>query len=239
MKIAFLSDIHGNAEALEQVLNDIESRSPDRIMVLGDLCYRGLEPKRALQRVRSLDAEVIKGNADEWVLRDPRSGEVPEGMLDIMKQERAWTVSKLSEEDLDYLRNLPREIRFEVEGMRIHAFHATPDSLFDIVLPEASNSELQAKLMKTDADVYVYAHIHRPFIRFFQGKCVINLGSVGLPFDGLRQSSYAMVELHEGNVQASIIRVFYDHHKVIRQVEDSDYPNRKLLKQLLLYGSPQ
>lgn len=64
MKIAFISDIHGNAVALESVLEDIDKKNVDRIIVLGDICFRGPEPKRSLDLVRSLDTYVIKGNAD-------------------------------------------------------------------------------------------------------------------------------------------------------------------------------
>ncbi len=77
MKLAFISDIHGNAIALDAVLQDISAKNADKVFVLGDICYRGPEPKRALDLVRSLNCEVIKGNADEWVIRGVREGEVP------------------------------------------------------------------------------------------------------------------------------------------------------------------
>ena len=81
MKIAFISDIHGNAVALDAVLNDIEKKKVDKIYVLGDISYRGPEPKRALELVRSLNTDVIKGNADEWVVRGVREGEVQQVRL--------------------------------------------------------------------------------------------------------------------------------------------------------------
>ncbi|GAA5346504.1 metallophosphoesterase family protein [Planifilum fimeticola] len=69
MRVAFIADIHGNGVALDAVLEDIEKRKVDRIAVLGDIAFRGPEPKRVLERVRSLPADVIKGNADEWTAR--------------------------------------------------------------------------------------------------------------------------------------------------------------------------
>lgn len=230
MKIAFISDIHGNAVALEAVLKDIEKKQIDMIYVLGDICYRGPEPKRSLQLVKSLNVNVIKGNADEWVVRGVKKGEVPDLALELMNEEREWTLSKLNKEDIDYLKNLPTELYFEVKGLKINAFHATPDSLFDIVLPHESDDTINTKLMTlTDSDIYVYAHIHKPYIRYIKGKVIINIGSVGLPFDGVKKSSYAIVDIDNKRVSTSIERVEFDLEKVIKQYEELDYPNKNMV----------
>lgn len=230
MKMAFISDIHGNAVALESVLRDIETKQVDKVYVLGDLCYRGPEPKRSLELIQSLNTEVIKGNADEWVIRGVEKGEVPEQALAMMNEERDWTVSNLSEEDIAYLADLPAEISLEVSGTKINAFHATPESLFEVVLPGEEDQTIQTKLMSgSAADIYVYAHIHKPYIRYLNGKTVINIGSVGLPFDGINKSSYAVVEIKGDRVSTSIERVPFDVEKVIEQYEQSGYPNQKMV----------
>lgn len=80
--------------------------------------------------------------------------------------------------------------------MKIHAFHATPESLFEVVLPHVEDEVLQEKIIsKTDADIYVYVHIHKPYIRYIQGKIVMNIGSVGLPFDGMTKAFMASWKL--------------------------------------------
>lgn len=68
---------------MKRVLNDIKENKIDKIYVLGDLCYRGPEPKRSLELIRSLNTEVIKGNADEWVIRGVREGEVPQKVIEL------------------------------------------------------------------------------------------------------------------------------------------------------------
>ncbi|MFT9493392.1 metallophosphoesterase family protein [Anaerosolibacter sp.] len=229
MKIVFLADIHGNANALEAVLKDIEERNVDKVFVLGDICYRGPEPQRSLDLVRELNTEVIKGNADEWVVRGFHQGEVPAQALEMMNKERDWTISQLDTESIDYLKSLPLELKMELEGVRIHAYHATPQSLFDIVLPDESEESLIESQMVQEANIYVYAHIHKPFIRYTNGKCIINTGSVGLPFDGLNKASYAMVELDGNNYQTAIIRVEYDVEKVIDQYCAIEYPNKDFM----------
>ncbi|MCM3568475.1 metallophosphoesterase [Neobacillus mesonae] len=234
MKIAFISDIHGNAVALDAVLSDLKHRQVDKLYVLGDICYRGPEPKRSLDLVRSLHTEVIKGNADEWVVRGVRKGEVPDQALELMNSEREWALEYLNSEDLDYLKNLPTHLKLEVEGLKIAAFHATPDSLFDVVPPNEEDETLSARLMKpSDAGIYIYAHIHRPYIRYINGKVVMNIGSVGLPFDGVQKASYGLVEIENGNFRTSIERVRFDAEKVMRQYDEADYPNREMMKQVI------
>ncbi|CAG7616883.1 metallophosphoesterase family protein [Paenibacillus allorhizosphaerae] len=238
MKLAFISDIHGNAVALEAVLEDVRNKSVDRIYVLGDICYRGPDPKRSLERVRSLQTEVIKGNADEWVVRGIRPGEVPEQAIDMMNRERDWTLSRLDPQDVDYLNQLPTELKLQIEGVSISAFHATPDSLFEVIPPYADDEEIKAKLMSASVtDVYVYAHIHKPYIRYLDGKVVINTGSVGLPFDGMTKASYAIVEVEKGRIRTSVERVCFPIDEVIRQYEEAQYPNSVMMAKIIRNAS--
>jgi putative phosphoesterase len=238
MKIAFISDIHGNAVALDAVLEDIRCQGADRIVVMGDISYRGPEPKRALELVRGLNTDVIKGNADEWTVRGVRAGEVPDAYLERMNLEREWTAGQLDSEDMQYLDQLPTEWSLRVsEQLTIHAFHATPDSLFDIVKPDAAAEELESKLMRREGtDLYLYAHIHLPYIRYINGKCVANLGSVGLPFDGLPKSSYAIVDADKDAVSVTIRRVAYDADRTIQLYQAHKYPNVEQMTRIIRSG---
>lgn len=234
MRLAFISDIHGNALALDAVLEDISRKQVDKIYVLGDICYRGPEPKRSLNIIRSLHTEVIKGNADEWVIRGVQRGEVPDRALEMMNTERDWTVSQLEQADIEYLKTLPKELHVTMSGVSFHLFHATPSSLFDIVLPNADDETIQSTMMTSaEADVYVYAHIHRPYIRYVNGKVIMNIGSVGLPFDGLNKASYGIVEIEEEGFRTSIERVNFDVEKVIEQYQKTKYPNSDMMTQVL------
>lgn len=238
MKYAFISDIHGNAVALEAVLRDISAKNVDKIVVLGDLCFRGPEPRRTLDIIRSLNTDVIKGNADEWVIRGIKKGEVPDSALEIMNKEREWCASKLSKDDIDYLLNLPTAYKLTIEPMTISGFHATPESLFDIVPPHAEDQILREKLMNEEDEIFVYGHIHLPYIRYINGKVVMNTGSVGLPFDGMPKASYAIVEIASGHFRTSIERVDFDVEKVCHQYRSADYPNKDFMIRLLRNAKP-
>ncbi|WP_433959086.1 metallophosphoesterase family protein [Cytobacillus horneckiae] len=230
MKIAFISDIHGNAVALKAVLEDIEKRHVDEIIVLGDISFRGIEPAKSLKMVRHISEWVIKGNGDEWIVRGIEQGEVPDNMLSLLQQERDWAVQQLEESEMNYLKELPQSIKRDIEGVKIHAFHATPQSLFDVVFPYEKNEILQEKLKLDEADISIYGHIHQSFIRYVNGKCVMNIGSVGLPFDGEYKSSYGLIDVQQSNYQASIIRVNYDRDLVLKKISESDYPNKDFFR---------
>ncbi|WP_077624609.1 metallophosphoesterase family protein [Sediminibacillus massiliensis] len=234
MRIAFLSDIHGNADALEAVLEDINKKQADKIYVLGDIAYRGPEPKRSIAQIQSLNTTVIKGNADEWVVRGVQRGEVPDQALALMQKEQAWTVSQLEEKDIDYLSGLPDQATFTESGVTFHLFHATPDSLFDVVLPDADEEKIATTFMqKETADVYLYGHIHKAYIRYLNGRTVINTGSVGLPFDGTSKASYAMVDVENGSISTSIERVKYDIESPIEKYKERQYPNTEMMENII------
>lgn len=234
MKLAFISDIHGNAVALEAVLAHIKEKQVDNVVVLGDIAYRGPDPKRSIRLIQDLNATVIKGNADEWIVRGVKEGEVPDQALALMNQEREWALAQLDQSDIDYLKTLPSDLSLTKAGLRIHAFHATPTSLFQVVLPDASKAEIKEKLTSPyDADIYLYGHIHQPYIRHVDGKTIINLGSVGLPFDGIAKASYALVELTNNTVSTTIERVDYDIDHVIQRYQETGYPNIDMMARIL------
>ncbi|WP_419955548.1 metallophosphoesterase family protein [Neobacillus niacini] len=234
MKITFISDIHGNAIALDAVLQDIEQQGIDQIYVLGDICYRGPEPKRSLDLVRSLHTEVIKGNADEWVVRGVQKGEVADKVLELMNLERQWTVKQLEPTDIEYLESLPTTLNLTIEDVQLSAFHATPTNLFDVILPNADDNQIETSLMQAQgSQVFIYAHIHKPYIRYINGKVIMNIGSVGLPFDGLTKASYGLVEVEDGHIKTSIRRVNYDFEKVAALYHEVNYPNAEMMSKVI------
>ncbi|WP_416149764.1 metallophosphoesterase family protein [Salipaludibacillus sp. HK11] len=234
MKLAILSDIHGNEQALRAVLEDISKINVTHIAVLGDISYRGAKPKQCLDLVRELDAKVIKGNADEWIVRGVKSGEVPEKALSMMQTEQAWAKSKLTDEDLNYLNSLPETLEIPLTNKtQLFACHATPTSLFDIVSDQAGKEQFaQFSQANERADFYVYGHIHLPFLRSFSGKKIINTGSVGLPFDGDPRASYLIFDRFGDDIQLQFRRVKYDIDQACADLDDENYPEnaRDLIK---------
>jgi predicted phosphodiesterase len=246
MKIALIADIHGNYHALEAVLEDIRRHGADRILVLGDLVFKGPLPELCVRAVRDLDTVVLQGNIDELVGRNmiqPGFAKSPEHEAAIRK-ELEWTRSRLTAEELRYLAELPFSQEEQLApGLEARFVHANPRNLLDIVLPAASDEELMGQFEGTDARLLAYAHIHQPYIRYLNGRAIVNTGSVGLPFDGNPAASYAWIEVeeqgpHTGNARAvadsasipapafqiSIRRVPYDLDTAVHAFAGSGHP---------------
>ena len=242
--VALLSDIHGNATALEAVLRDLEQQSITGCFVLGDIAYRGAEPKRSIALVQSLECPVIGGNADLWVTRGLREGEVRSSALARMNAEREWTVDCLADEDIAYLAALPDTHEATVDGLHFSLCHATPASRFTVVAPTAADDELRATFLASQGlavhfpKVAAYGHIHLPYIRHIDGCAVINPGSIGLPFDGVPLASYATVQVNAGRIAATTIRrVPYNIEVAVDALARVGYPEAARIARALRTGT--
>lgn len=239
MKIAFISDIHGHKTALDAVLHDIERLGCDKTYALGDICYRGPEPSACLETVRRAADGMLKGNADAWVVRGVRSGEVPDDKLDIMAQECAWTQGHLSKGEIQYLDSLPMTIEDLDADVPWQAFHATPTNLFTAIAPDAIDETITTQLLATQrAQLLLYGHIHVPYVRTVESRTIVNLGSVGLPFDNIAEASYAVVEMNRGEFTVNIRRVGYDIEAAVRALHQNDYPNASYVEQVIRTAHP-
>ena len=158
--VAALYDVHGNPPALEAALAEIGDVP---LVFGGDLAW-GPYPAEAVDRIRGLDAHLIRGNAD----RDPGD---------------EWVEEELGPERLAWLQALPRQLEVEVEGLgRVLFVHGSPRSDEEMLLRTASDERLAMILEGVEADVVVCGHTHMQFDRRFRDKRVVNAGSVGLPY---------------------------------------------------------
>lgn len=226
MRLALLSDIHGNETALRAVLEDLSKKNASHVAVLGDISYRGPKPKECLDLIRETHGKVIKGNADEWLVRGIKEGEVPQAVYALMQREQAWSYGKMTDEDLRYLNNLPTELEIPLTNrIQLFATHAFPDDLFKVVPEHAENDAFQPYFDHNPrAGFYAYGHIHIPHMRSFSGKTILNTGSIGLPFDGDPSASYVMLERSNDRISPAFYRVAYDIEKAIFDLKDTGYP---------------
>jgi predicted phosphodiesterase len=232
MRIALLADIHGNYVALEAVLNDLNLQKVDRTIVLGDLVFKGPEPEKCVVAVQALQAPVIRGNIDELV----GEGRIQDGFAQDEQHKQAllaeleWTRSRLSTEQLEYLRSLPLLYETELPGStRLRCVHATPQSILATVLPGETESQFEQMFVANHQgmvpDIVAYAHIHVPFARFFNGRLIFNTGSVGLTFDGDVRASYALLDVaDDGSTSLELRRVRYNVDLTVAAFSDSGHP---------------
>jgi predicted phosphodiesterase len=176
--VALVSDIHGNDTALGEVVADIQQLGIERVVCLGDAVQGGDEPRQVLDRLAQLDWPVILGNADDFLLEVPADS--PEEITAAQLEKREWTLAQLEPHHLEQIRSFSATLDVDVDGVRLHAFHGSPRSYDDVLLPETENAE---PWRGTGADVLAGGHTHLQWARRIDGALFVNPGSVGLAYD--------------------------------------------------------
>ena len=190
MRIAIISDIHGNLEALKTTLEDIKKKNIDKIICLGDIIAKGIHPTECIKLIRDNCDVVIRGNTDEYFSKEHTNIEE----LDETEQKRiSWNKSLISDEDRKYLLNLPFSYEFYMSGSLVRLFHATPTIIDKRVLNYDSFTEKYKMFLPSEntmsnsiADVVIYGHLHHAFLDKIYNKTIINIGSVGNSVDVVR-----------------------------------------------------
>lgn len=193
MKIAIISDIHGNLEALKATFEDINKKHVDKIICLGDTIAKGIHPKECIKLIKEKCDIVIQGNTDQYFSKEYENLEkLPE-----QEQKRIkWNQSLITEEDRNYLLNLPFSYEFYMSGSLVRLFHATNKANNKVVL-NINDIETKYEMFLPSeyttsnkvADVVIYGHIHHPYMDKIYNKTLINVGSVGNSFDVIRNDS--------------------------------------------------
>ncbi|MBI4279211.1 MAG: metallophosphoesterase family protein [Armatimonadetes bacterium] len=220
MRVAIVSDMHGNLRALEAVLAGVAQDGADAVVVAGDLAMGGPQPAECVARVRGLNCPVIRGNTDEWIGRGAGPTAAIQPVVD-------WARMRLSAEDIACLGSLPMDHRIRDAGGDLVVVHATPWSVEERLDPDAPEEEAERALDAVGARVLVYGHIHIAYRRDVGGRLVVNVGSVGFPFDGDPRASYGLFTLHGGRWEAVLRRVEYDREAVAQDLLASDHPAKE------------
>jgi predicted phosphodiesterase len=202
VRIAIVSDIHGNLLALDAVMADLEQKSPDEIWCGGDLGWAGPWASECIERVRRAGWLTIKGNTDVWITGDPQTIDDREARNEA---KRLADQHSISDDDAQWLLNLP--LGHNAPGS-ILLVHGTPNSPFDAPMPDADATEFVP--YEGRAQIVVYAHVHRAFTRrLADGTLVTNTGSVGLPMDG-DEACYLLIDRKGPDFVLSHRRVAFD-----------------------------
>ena len=237
MRIAIVSDIHGNRTAFEAVLADLRQTSPDLILHGGDLADGGASPVEIVDRIRDLGWQGVIGNTDE-MLATPESLEefanqssAPPSLWTAIREMAAATREALGEERLAWLRGLPR---MQIQGL-MALVHASPEDPWRAPGPEASDAELESVYSPLEQSIAVYAHIHRPYIRSISEMTIANTGSVSLSYDGDRRAAYLLLD----ESKPTIRRVEYDVDREVKALATCGLPHADWVAKILDSASPQ
>ncbi|WP_199616205.1 metallophosphoesterase family protein [Paenibacillus alkalitolerans] len=227
MRLAVISDTHGNATAFEAVVRDIKNQSPDAIVFLGDIVMRGPQPGECIKLVKSLQPlSVIRGNYDNRFTRFPKPGWTPSNYKqELVLRAFEYDCERISKEEQVWLANLPTELSCNFEEVPTEMYHASPNSLVDIVYPWATLDELDTLHKNEQTKLVLYGHVHHAHVRQGRGRLVVNCGSIGLPFDGDNRASYAIVDFNKKDIAVQLRRVSYDIEKAIIRAKECNMPD--------------
>lgn len=227
MRIAVLSDIHGNLVALEAVLRDVAGRSVEDLLHLGDLVGYGPRPDEVVDRVRREGITGVVGNYDLAVchpdVEEGRARFLKPSLSEVGRRTYLWTRERVRDETRAFLKALPAQLRVQ-EGEVDYLFtHASPERPNEYLLPETPAERLRELFDASGADVLVSGHTHLAGAREVDGRLLLNPGSVGKPKDGDPRASYLVLDTENG-LQAEHVRVEFDVETVVAESVHSGLP---------------
>lgn len=239
MKIAIISDIHGNLEALKAVLEDTKRKRVEKIFCLGDIVAKGSHAKECIELVKQNCEIVVRGNCDRH-FSEPLSEMTKKSEYERNRWEKIH--SMLSEEEKEYLRNLPYSFEFCLSGSLVRIFHSSPEADNKVLISQDSIEDKYKMFLPSDrtmsdeiADVIIYGHIHHQYMDKIYNKTIANTGSVGNSFclirnpekdsriEEIRQANYCLLEGNYGEKEYNdsfslqFVRVPYDINKELEK----------------------
>jgi diadenosine tetraphosphatase ApaH/serine/threonine PP2A family protein phosphatase len=243
MKIAVMSCIHGNYEALDAVLLDIDQHSCEKIFCVGDLVGYGPHPNAVVAQIRALDIPTCVGCWDEDIVEGLNACDCSYPSLLAEKrgiQAHEWTNKEINPENREFLANLPHSFK---EG-NLAFVHGSPHSNHEYLLPQLDAFVALERVISTDADVLFCGHTHVPYARTLDAgqlqvrvgreekiqeisftsplKRIVNVGSVGEPRHGRPNATYVIYDTDIQEVQ--LREVPYDYHKTCAAIIEKGLP---------------
>lgn len=242
MKIAIISDIHGNIDALESVLKDIKNEGCERILCLGDIAMAGPEPQKTISKIHDLmqskDFYIIQGNTDKML--SVFSHETYEKILktnEVMANAYLADSELLNEKEKEFLALLPEKKELEFFGIKILMVHGSPRKNDENIYPNLRIEEVEEMIKDVNADIIFCGHTHIPCgYQTNTGKTVINAGSIGRPFSEKPDSCYVVMTVDENNSSFQIEHRFvsYDVKKASEKIMKRNFKGAEKLAKMLL-----
>lgn len=222
MKIAILSDIHGFSLAFDRVMEDIRNEPGiDQVIIAGDLCVGGPDPRGVLERLWAMDAVVLQGNTDRDI-----------GYLYRSSASDRYIIDAIGDDGLAYLRDLRFSWRVSPPGTDdpskdLLVVHANPFDQDRHVPPDAGDHELRELIGDTKAAVIAFGHLHIAYIRHLSSVTLLDVSAVGNPKDGDLRSKWGLVEWLEEAADWSVGLRYVDYPlaETQSQIRESGMPN--------------
>ncbi|WP_161881133.1 metallophosphoesterase family protein [Deinococcus alpinitundrae] len=228
VRLAFIADIHGNQDALEAVLADLQAQGAERLYVNGDVVNRGPDSVQALETLLNLTPQpmFVLGNHDDlmrlWLTRDEA---LPGDWFDDpFWAATAWSAGQLEQAGLiDAMLSWPLTQHLSWSGMpTIELAHGTAAHYRESLSPHTPESRLIELLDESGTGLLIGSHTHKPMVRTVEGgRLVLNTGAVGAPFNEDPRAQYLLLDSAQGRWEPILRAVPYDRSGVLSRFEKS------------------
>ena len=240
MKIAVISDIHGNMIALDAVLEDMKEAGCEKVFVLGDYAMAGPEPDMVVDWFFSNkydhNFKMIQGNTDLMIadyteeLYSNIKSKAP-----IMAEALKDDVRILNHIQKDFLKTLPIQLQVEEEGVKFLLVHGSPRRNNEDILPDTPLEAVEDMLKNVDADVILCGHTHQPCgFQTSKKQTVVNVGSVGRPFTPEPKSCYLIITVKDGKCIFEHRFVEYDKERAAENLKKRSFEGADKLAGMLI-----
>jgi putative phosphoesterase len=227
VKIAVISDVHANLQALQAVIKDAEERGADVFFNAGDSIGFGACPNEVVQLLCEKNVLSIVGNYDLEVIGCKKTDAKGE-----KRRANKFAKKELSKACACYLFSLPRELRLEIAGKKTLVTHGSPESIEEHIYHDTPVDRLNGLAADAKADLIIVGHSHEQFSTEANSACFVNPGSVGRPGDGNSQAAYAILSFNPFKVE--LVRVDYDVEAAADALRKKGLPES--FAQMLLQG---
>jgi putative phosphoesterase len=215
MRLAILSDIHSNIDALKTVVAELNGRvSPDVIVCAGDIVGYGAFPNECCGAINEISKHVVLGNHDLAVLDRDTSFMNPYAAEAVI-----WTSARLDDDSRRWLHSLSTEAKFRVAGLDVAMYHGSIENSTEYVFEEDA---AESMLARARCGLLILGHTHTPFVKRFPSGLIINPGSVGQPRDGDPRTCYALLDTDSEDCE--ILRLDYDIDMAAKAIESAGLP---------------
>lgn len=221
-KIAIISDIHGNQFALDAVIADITTRKVDEVLVGGDMVGRGPQGTAVVDAIQRCGWRSVRGNHEEYLIAFREKKVDPEWLKVKAWAASRWMAAELSEGAYQFIKTLPFSLRSEKEK-EVILFHGTPRSNCEGLGVWSEDALLRETLFSEDCEVMLVAHTHRAYSWRLEERLLVNVGSVGLPFNGNQNAQYTIIEKTQVGWKVKFIEVVYDMDAFLKYYESSGF----------------
>lgn len=239
MKVAVISDIHGNMQALEAVLADIKVENCDKTLCLGDLAMAGPEPVKTIELIKKMyengELELIQGNTDEMIATPDTSIPYVKEKFPIMGNALENDVKIIPQDLKDFLKELPAQKELIFDGVKVLMVHGSPRKNDENISPDLPLSKVEEMIENTDANLILCGHTHIPCgYQTSKKQTVVNDGSVGRPLTPKPDACYAIINFKDGTFEVEHKFVDYDKEKASEILAQRPFKGSEKLAKILI-----